>query len=52
MKHAAISKKHVYGCFCEWKSVINLSKILATMKHYKKSFPDEATFKKGPFSLF
>ena len=37
MKHTAIFKEHVYGGFCEWKPVIKLSKILATMKHYKKA---------------
>ena len=52
IKHTAIFKEDLYGCFCEWRSGINLSKILATMKHYKKKLSWWSNFKKIYFPLF
>ena len=34
------------------ESLLKLSKILGTMKHNKKNFPDKEIFKKGSLSLF
>ena len=52
IKHTAIFKEDLCGCFCEWRSGINLSKILATMKHYKKKLSWWSNFKKIYFPLF
>ena len=36
IKRTAIFEKDLYGCFCEWTSVMKLFKILARKKHHKK----------------
>ena len=38
IKGTALSKKHLYDCFCEWRSGIKLSKVLAMLKRHKKTF--------------
>ena len=52
IKHTVIFKEQLYGCFCKLKSVIKLSKILATMKYYKKTFLIKQLLRSFKYFLF